>query len=106
MKRDQIVTQLFNSKAIICAVYLGLTKETKRNEAPKKNQSAETYLAKHSVLWGANTYELTQFRNSQAELDKDKELAPKYTPVAVEVDSIEMTKWGNRMKGKLHLIEA
>lgn len=106
MKRDAIMSAIFNRKPLIVAAYIGLTKETKRNETPKKNQSAETFLSKHSVLWGSKTYELTFFRNTQKELDADKQLAPEFTPVCIEVEGIEETKWGNRMKGRVHLIEA
>jgi len=91
---------------MIVVAYIGHTPEVKRNEAPKKNQAAEMYLSKHSVLWGSKTYELTEFKNSQVELDKCVRLAPEFTAMAVQVDSIEETKWGNRIQGKLHLIEA
>jgi len=106
MKKADIVTAIFARKPLIVVAYIGHTAEVKRNETPKKNQAAESYLSKHSVLWGSKTYELTQFKNSHAELNAVKALAPEFTVMAVEVDGIEETKWGNRMKGKLFAIEA
>jgi len=106
MKQAAILAAIMARKPLIVVAYIGLTTESKRNEAPKKGQSAETYLAKHSVLWGSKTYELTEFKESQVELDKCKPFAPEFTPMAVQVEAIEETKWGNRMKGKLHSIEA
>jgi len=105
MKKSEIVNAVFSRKPFIVGVYVGHQTEVKRNENPKKNQSAETYISKHSILWGSKTFELSEFKNSDAELQQTKPLCPEFTPVAVLVDSVEETKWGNRMKGKVFMIE-
>jgi len=92
-------------KPLIAGVYIGHAVEVKRNENPKKNQSAETYLSKHTVLWGSKTFENTVFIESQDLLNKEKPLLPEFTPVFVEVISIEETDWGNRFKGRIHKME-
>jgi len=106
MKQSDAIAKFNARKTIIHAVYVGHAVETKRNENPKKNQSAETYISKHTVLWGNKTYEVAQFVESQEELNKQKPLLPEFTPVYVEVTSIEETDWGNRFKGVIHKVEA
>ncbi len=105
MKKDVIVKAIFERKPLIVVAYLGMKPEVLRSEAPKKGKPAETYMAKHSILWGSNTYELTAFFNSQTDLDKAKPMAAEFTPMVCDVQSWDVTKWGNRVKGILHTIE-
>lgn len=106
MKKDKILETFWARKPIIHAVYIGHEKEIKRNEAPSRNQKSETFISKHTILYGSKTYELTEFKESKEELDKTTRLLPEFTPVVVTFTSMEETDWGNRIKGTIHTIEA
>jgi len=105
MKETELVKAFLARKPVIVCVYLGVEQEVRRNETPKRGQAAETYIAKHSILWDGKTWEITKFCESHAALKEVKPLAAEFTVMACELTDIEQTDWGNRIRGTLSTIE-
>jgi len=101
MKKAEFSKQALAGKPLLVVEYRDTEKDTINRKVVKAGESATMPMIKHKVLVGNDSWELTQFPNSQKEFDEYKSPYAMRDLIVVQVESMEKTKYGSRMNGEI-----
>jgi len=101
MKTSELIRLVLKGRPVLVAKYLGMEKDSIRRRVPKEGESATMPVCKHKLLVGYESFELAVFLDKGQNLEDQKELYEEGTPIVVQVDALEKTKYGNRMQGTI-----
>lgn len=102
MKKQEFINQVTAGKPLLVVEYRSTVAEDIRRSNPKAGEAAVMPVAKHRVLVGDKSYDVTEFLPDGAKVSEVKAPFNPRDLVVIEVTSMEDTKWGSRITGKFH----
>lgn len=107
MNKDKLLVAILSGKPIILVEYRKCEFDIIRRNAPKTGQSPTMPQLKHTVLVGDVSYEVTEWLESDKgyTVGEVKPMFARGTRCAVELESMEKTKYGNRIEGRIIAVE-
>lgn len=102
MKRDTLIAQVLAGKPLLVVEYRETKTETINRKVVKAGESSVMPMSKHKVLVGNDSYEVAEFLPDNTDIKSVKAPFNARDMVVLEVESMEKTKWGNRINGTFH----
>jgi len=99
MTKEEFVKIVLTGRPVILVEYRSANPDTIRRKVVKAGESAEMPLIKHKVLVGDDSWEVAEFLDDGKSLKDYKVQFVSRDIVAFELESMEKSKWGNRMSG-------
>jgi len=99
MKESEFVANVLAGKPLLLVEYRSFVADEIVRKVPKAGQSATMPIIKHKVLLGDDSWELGEFLDDGQEVKSYKSQFRARDLVAVQVETMEKTKWGSRMNG-------
>jgi len=105
MTKSELLKDVIAGKPLLVVEYRTVKTDVVRRNAPKTGQSATMPQAKHKILIGDNSYEVTDWLPDGTDLKAVVPLWERGTRCVLEVETIEHSEYGNRVNGKLHPLD-
>lgn len=102
MKKEQFSKEALAGRPLIIVEYRSTETEELRRKVVKVGEASTMPIVKHKVLVGNDSFEVAEFLADGAKLQDVKAPFVMRDLVVFEVETMEKTKWGNRMSGKFH----
>lgn len=102
MKKDTLIAQVLAGKPLIVVEYRDTQADTINRRVVKAGESATMGIIKHKVLVGNDSYEVTEFPKDGTDLTKIQKPFNVRDLVVLEIETMERTKYGNRINGTFH----
>jgi len=100
MKKDTFIAAVLAGNPLLLVEYRATETDTINRKVVKAGESAVMPVVKHKVLVGNDSWEVTEFLPDGSDLSKVKApFAPREMAV-LKVESMERTKFGNRINGE------
>jgi len=102
MKKEAFLTNVLAGKPMILVEYRDMEADTINRKVVKAGESATMPMCKHKVLVGNDSYEVAQFLPDGTDPTKVPKPYQTRDMVVLEVETMERTKYGNRIQGTFH----
>lgn len=102
MKQDTFIKSVLAGKPLLLVEYRATETDTINRKVVKAGESATMPVVKHKVLVGNDSYEVAEFLPDGADLSKVKAPFTARDMVVLEIETMERTKYGNRIQGTFH----
>jgi len=102
MKKDKLIEQVLAGRPLLVVEYRATETDTINRKVVKAGESATMPVVKHKVLVGNDSYEVAEFLPDGSDLSKVKAPFTARDLVVLEVETMERTKYGNRIQGTFH----
>lgn len=102
MTKQEFIDNVLAGRPLILVEYRATETDTINRKVVKAGESATMPMVKHSVLVGNTSFEVAEFLPDGANLKDVKAPYKLRDMVVIEVETMEATKWGNRMTGTFH----
>lgn len=96
------IKSVLAGKPLLLVEYRATETDTINRKVVKAGESAVMPVVKHKVLVGNDSYEVAEFLPDGADLTKVKAPFMARDMVVLEVQTMERTKYGNRINGTFH----
>jgi len=107
MKQSVMMSKIVAGNPLFVVEFRKTETDSVRRKVQKAGEAATMPLVKHTVLLGDVSFELTEFLPDGADLAQVKAPFERGAKVIVHIETIEKTKWGNRINGSFQgLLEA
>jgi len=100
MKESAILARIVNGEPIIFAEFRNSKGDIIRRKAPKPGEQATMPQAIHTVLVGDESFQVIEWLDDGADVTKVVDKYAKRARVAVKIESMERSKYGNRIAGE------
>jgi len=102
MKKDTSLSEVLKGRPLLLVEYRATETEEVRRKVPKAGESATMPMVRHKVLVGNDSYDVSEFLPDGANIKEVKAPFASRDMVVIEIETMEKTKWGNRIQGTFH----
>jgi len=102
MKQEQFIKSVLAGKPLILVEYRATETDQINRKVVKAGESAVMPVVKHKVLVGNDSWEVTEFLPDGTDLSNIKSPYEPREMVVLEVETMERSKFGNRINGTFH----
>lgn len=102
MKKDKFIEAVLAGRPLVLVEYRATETDNINRKVVKAGESATMPIVKHKVLVGNDSYEVPEFLPDGSDLSKVKAPFASRDMVVLELETMEKTKWGNRIAGTFH----
>lgn len=102
MKKEEYTRRSLSGDPLILVEYRSTEIDEIRRKVVKAGESSVMPMIKHKVLVKNDSYEVAEFVNDGVDLKAYKAPFVMRDMVVFEIDGMEATKWGTRLKGSFH----
>lgn len=102
MKKDKLIELVLSGKPLLVVEYRETKAENINRKVVKAGESSVMPVVKVKVLVGNDSYEITEFLPDGTDITKIGEKFKTRDLIVIEVETMEKTKWGNRISGEIH----
>jgi len=99
MKSAELLKLVLAGRLIAVVEFRKTETDTVRRKAPKAGEQATMPMVKHTVLVNDESFEVTEFLPDGADLKAVKAPFERGQRVALEIEGMERSKYGNRIQG-------
>jgi len=103
--KTELLKNVEAGQPLLVVEYRTAKADTLRIKAPKTGEQSIRPVVKHIVLVGDTSFEVMEWLPDGTDVSKVKPFLARATRCAIEVHSMEMTDYGNRMSGKLVAVD-